>query len=164
MNFEEWKNAYPDAAAALADVMTHNVSQVSQAMTEQAVQQNTRLLAPSLNCFMGRNNSGAYSKKKPPTPGTRWGWCNDSQKFNEQFKTPDLIGLVQIEIQPHHLGRTFGVFVGAEVKDPEWRFKPGDKRAVAQLNCLSTINKFNGIAGFVTNEHQLVSMIEAFKR
>ena len=104
-----WQTKFPNA-----------VLNFPPALTEQALQQQCRAVAGYCNAFLGRNNTGAYSARKPPTPGTRWGWCNDSAKTNAVFKTPDLIGYASVVIEPHHVGRTMAVFVGAEVKDPNW--------------------------------------------
>jgi len=132
-------------------------------LTEAAVQAKCREIATTLGAFLGRNNSGAYSAKNPPTPGTRWGWCNDSAKFNAQYKTPDLIGWATVTITPEMVGRNVAVFLGAEVKDPQWHLTPGDKRAQAQLNCINHINAAGGIAGFVTDPSQLQQMIGDWK-
>lgn len=133
------------------------------AQTEASVQAHLRALAHVCGAFLGRNNSGAYNPKKPPSPGTRWGWCNDSAQLNAAFKTPDLIGYTTIEITPEMVGRKIAVFTGVEVKSPDWKLRPGDKRAQAQNACLTKIKADGGIAFFATEPSQLIDAIDQYK-
>lgn len=130
--------------------------------TEQSVQQECLEIAPRLGMFLGRNNSGAFSAKQPPSPGTRWGWCNHSKALNDVFKTPDLLGWTSIVITPEMIGKRVAVFTMAEIKDPNWKLQPSDKRAQAQLNCINKGIEAGAIAGFVTHVSQLTELKQAF--
>lgn len=153
--FKEWQEQYPEAAAALLAVATPTELDHNDSLTETAVQANCRLHASSYNMFLGRNNSGAYNPKKPPSPGTRWGWCNDSAKLNKVFKTPDLIGWKTIIITPDMVGTQIAQFVGAEVKKPGWALTPSDARGHAQASCGNKIIAAGGLFAFIDNHEQL---------
>lgn len=130
--------------------------------TEQSVQQECLVTAPSLDMYLGRNNSGAYTAKQPPSPGTRWGWCNHNKQLNSVFKTPDLLGWTSIVVTPEMIGKRVAVFTMVEVKDPDWKLEDNDKRAQAQLNCINKGIEAGAIAGFVTNVSQLDELKTAY--
>lgn len=162
MNFQEWQLQYPEAAAALNAVVVPQKIESNESLSEAAVQSRVRLHAPENNQFLGRNNSGAYSQKNPPTAGTRWGWCNESDPFNKVFKTPDLIGYTRVTVTPEMIGKTVAVFTGFEIKDPNWKLTKGDKRAQAQKSCITKIMADGGIASFITNHSQVALVVRQY--
>lgn len=97
--------------------------------------------------FLWRNNSGAYSADKPPSPGTRWGLGNDSAKINEVMKTPDYVGIWPFHVGSEHVGRTIGQFCAIEMKAAGWSFS-GTPREKAQLNYLELVLRQGGRAQF----------------
>jgi len=109
-----------------------------------------------------RNNSGACMDAKSNTM-IRFGLGNDSKQLNEVYKTPDGVGVVPIVIQPHHVGRVFGVALHLENKAPDWKFSQSDARAVAQFAHLSAYSQLGAICGFVTDAAQVRTYIENFK-
>lgn len=160
MTFNEWQQRHPIAAAELLNTVIHpDITEPNIHTTESAVQSASVYRGAQLGCFLGRNNNGAYSEHKPPSPGTRWGWCNDSKKINDVFKTPDLIGYYCHTVTPSDVGRTIAVFMGPEIKKPGWSLRPSDKRAAAQLNCINKIVNDGGIAGFVSHVDQIDKLI-----
>lgn len=105
--------------------------------SEADVQARTIVLAAQIDIDLFRNNSGvAFNPNGQPV---RFGLGNTSKKINEIFKTPDLIGL-----------DSNGVFVGAECKEPGWRFT-GTKREIAQRNALNLFNRNGGFGMFVSD-------------
>lgn len=97
--------------------------------------------------YLWRNNSGAYSHDKPPSPGTRWGLGNESAKINEVMKTPDYVGIWPFHVGPEHVGQTIGQFCAIEMKKGDWSFS-GTPRERAQLNYLELVLRLNGRAHF----------------
>lgn len=162
MNFQEWQLQYPEAAAALNAVVVPQKIEENESLSEAGVQSRVRLHAPENRQFLGRNNSGAYSKKKPPTDGTRWGWCNESAKFNKVFKTSDVIGYTRVLVTPEMVGKIVAVFTGLEIKDPDWTLTPGDNHAQAQNACITKILTDGGIASFITNHSQVALVVRQY--
>jgi len=130
--------------------------------SESVVQQQVRLQLARMGAQMYRNNSGAgmivddYGNERM----VRWGLANDSKKLNEQIKSSDLIGAVPVVIQPHHVGRTLGVFTALECKPSGWHQVPSDKRAVAQAKFITIIKNVGGFAGFVTDPNDIYGIIQ----
>lgn len=92
----------------------------------------------------------------------RFGLGNDSAALNKVYKSSDQIGIVPVLIQPHHVGRTFGVFVALEDKRRGWHLTPGDKRGQAQLNFMQHVQSCGGIVGFVTEPEQVRQYIQDY--
>lgn len=108
-----------------------------------------------------RNNSGACMDAKSGTQ-IRFGLGNDSAQLNAVYKTPDGVGVVPIVIQPHHVGRVFGVALHLEDKAHGWTYKASDKRAEAQMNHLSEFAAMGAITGFVTDPEHVRIYIRNF--
>ena len=128
-------------------------------MLESAVQQRVRLELARLGALAYRNNVGACEDKQGRI--IRYGLCNDSQQMNRALASSDLIGVMPVVIQPHHVGRTLGVFTAIECKHSNWHMTPGDQRAAAQQRFIDLIKSVGGIGGFVTDPaqvHQLCSI------
>lgn len=130
--------------------------------SESVVQQQTRLAMARLNAQLWRNNSGAgiitdeYGNERQ----VRWGLANDSKQLNEVIKSSDLIGIVPITVQPHHVGRTFGVFTALECKPTGWHLTPGDKRGLAQQKFIDIVRNVGGFGGFVTDPADIYGIIQ----
>ncbi len=122
--------------------------------SEAAVQNRVRLEASHKGGRLWRNNVGAYSVHEPPTPGTRWGLCNDSPQMNKVIKSADLIGLKPVVIGPQHIGCTLGVFVTREIKPSGWQYT-GTPHEQAQLRFLELVAALGGDAAFVNQEGSL---------
>lgn len=154
-DFKQWQQQYPEAAAALLAVATPTSLDHNDSLTETAVQANCRLHAPSHGMFLGRNNNGAYNQKQPPSPGTRWGFCNDSANLNAVFKSSDLLGWKTITITPDMVGTQIAQFVAVEVKKPGWKLLPSDSRGHAQANFGNKVIAAGGLFAFIDNHEQL---------
>lgn len=124
------------------------------ALSEAAVQNNVRLEASRKGGRLWRNNVGAYSEQYPPTPGTRWGLCNDSHQQNKIIKSADLIGIRPVVIGAEHFGQTLGLFVARECKPGGWQYC-GDEHELAQLKFLELVATLGGDASFVIGEGTL---------
>lgn len=88
----------------------------------------------------------------------RYGLGNDSKKINDRFKSSDLVGITPVIIRPEHVGRTFGIFTGIEVK-----VGPTDAaRLAAQRNFLNHIRITGGIACFASGPNDYFKTLNEF--
>ena len=123
--------------------------------SESAVSQHAQYALTQAGGYAMRNNVGvAFDHTGRPI---RYGLMNESKKTNEQYKSADLIDCIPITIQPHHVGRTFGLFVALETKESKWKLSHKDNHAQAQLNFLNLIRRNGGAADFITHAAQAVS-------
>lgn len=130
--------------------------------SETVNQQQARLIMARMGGQIWRNNSGAgmivdeYGNERQ----VRWGLANESAQLNKVIKSSDLIGITPILIQPHHVGRTVGVFTALEIKPSGWHLTPGDKRGVAQKFFIDIVKNVGGFAGFVTDPNDVYGIIQ----
>lgn len=133
--------------------------------SESRAQSEIRLASAS-HGSLWRNNAGATQPMDGERP-VRYGLGNDSKKLWEDWRSGDLVGATSVVIQPHHVGRTFGVFTMIEVKHPGWSpnalNQPSNKRERAQFNCLTNVAALGGIAGFACNSADYERYIEQWK-
>lgn len=113
---------------------------------ETSVQQEIRDEAGRDVLTLWRNNVGACRDDKGRL--IRYGLANDSARMNAAVKSSDLIGVMPVVVQPHHLGSTLGLFTAIEVKPEGWMYSSGDERAKAQLKFMQHVTGLGGIAGF----------------
>lgn len=125
--------------------------------SETVTQQQIRLALARMGAQLWRNNSGAYQDDTGRV--VRYGLSNDSAQMNAQIKSSDLIGIVPITIQPHHVGRTIGVFTAIECKKTGWHLTPGDKRGQAQQRFIDIVHGVGGIGGFATGPEDLAGIL-----
>lgn len=126
----------------------HQLPDLQPGRSEAAVSADAVRQARELHgAYLWRNNSGAYSEDKPPSPGTRWGLGNDSAKINKVMKTPDFVGIWPFHIGPEHVGQTVGQFAAIEMKAGNWTFR-NTEREIAQRNYLELVVRLNGKAFF----------------
>ena len=118
--------------------------------SEGAVQTRIRLEASNKGLRIWRNNVGAYDEKNPPSPGSRWGLCNDNKEMNALIKSSDLIGVKPLLITQNHVGGIVGQFVAREVMAANWSYS-GTKREEAQLNFLNLVAGLGGDAAFANS-------------
>lgn len=116
-------------------------------MSETGNQNRIREHHAALGYRLWRNNSGALldANGRP----VRFGLANDSRALNEQIKSSDLIGWYPRLITPDMVGGVFAQFVTVEAKPDGWRFRPSDKRAVAQKRWIDMVIEEGGIGGFM---------------
>lgn len=152
MNLNEWAIKWGIPYQALEDlrrefgaVDTDPTAQ--QGLSEAAVQANIRLEASKKGMRLWRNNVGAYDEAYPPSPGSRWGLCNETKAMNTLVKSADLIGIKPVLIEPHHVGQTLGIFLARECKEQNWRFS-GTDRELGQLRFLELVASLGGDAAF----------------
>lgn len=127
-------------------------------MTGESTAQNAvRLAAAHHGGALWRNNSGALLDKAGRM--VRFGLGNDSARINAVWKSSDLIGIVPVTVQPHHVGMVWGVFTAIEMKAPDWRLTPGDDRARAQGNFINQVRGLGGIAGFCRSVEEFERII-----
>lgn len=146
MTFDEWAAKHPAAAAELRTVFTPEVKSETGS-SEARVQSETRLASVKYGSLW-RNNAGGFTDDTGRA--IRYGLGNESKKFWDKWRSGDLVGSTRMLIQPHHVGRTVGVFTMMEVKEAGWK-KPKDDRERAQMNCLINVAQLGGIAGFVAD-------------
>lgn len=163
--YEAWKMAFPDAAAALEAVLTCGTTSDPEAdgYSEAWAQQRVRHQIAARGGFAWRNNVGAtpakerhqcprcyfnFEVKKQPT---RYGLANDSAKMNKNVKSSDVIGVIPVKILPEHVGQTFGLFIAVEMKRPGWKYT-GKGREAAQAAFLSLCRSVGAHAEFSTGE------------
>lgn len=150
-DFDAWRARYPEAAQALA-ALVQPVTLAPSEGSESRVQAELRLESVKHGALW-RNNAGGYQDETGRH--VRYGLGNDSKKFWEKWRSGDLCGITRVTVQPHHVGRTWGVFTMIEVKEPGWNPKvldrPSNTRERAQMNCLTHVASLGGIAGFATS-------------
>lgn len=125
--------------------------------SETVEQQQIRLAMARMGAQLWRNNSGAFEDESGRW--VRYGLANDSKEMNAKIKSSDLIGIVPITIQPHHVGRTFGIFTAIECKKSGWHLTPGDKRGQAQQRFIDIVHSVGGIGGFATGPKDLAGIL-----
>lgn len=129
--------------------------------SESAVSQHAQYALTQLGGFAMRNNLGvAFDANGRPV---RYGLMNESKSVNAEYKSSDLIDCVPITIQPYHVGRTFGLFVALETKQSDWKLRPSDAHAQAQLRFLNLIRRNGGAADFITHAEQVSQLIGMYK-
>lgn len=126
-------------------------------MTENPIQQQIRLAAAYQHLQLWRNNSGACEDKTGRQ--IRYGLANDSAAMNARIKSSDLIGITPTLVTPDMVGHLLGVFTAIEVKAEDWRFRPSDKRAVAQLAFHDIVRQAGGYAGFAQSPEDMLRII-----
>lgn len=163
MTLTDWKNEFNISSAAMAALIKilNPVSDYTPDEpaypSEAAVQAQIILDSPNQGCAMWRNNNGAC--KDDTGRMIRYGLGNISKKFNEVWKSSDLIGITPRLIMPWHIGQVWGLFTAVEVKDPGWKFTPGDARAVAQLAFINNVRQLGGIATFAPSVYAYRKLI-----
>lgn len=160
--YEEWRAAFPQAAAALEQTLGAMPWPVTppggDGKSEAWAQQQVRLQVAHAGGGSWRNNVGATKSKCPdcgaPQDVVRYGLANDSQQLNEKIKSADLICCVPQLILPEHVGQKWGRFVSIEIKRPGWAFR-GVGRENAQMAWAAAVSRLHGIAMFSTGTVKL---------
>lgn len=130
-------------------------------MREGSVAQRTVLELTGLGGLGMRNNVGvAFDQTGRPI---RYGLMNETKEVNTEFKSSDLIDCIPILIQPHHVGRTFGLFVAIETKRTDWKYKPNDSHSVAQRAFHLLVRQRGGAADFVNDPRQVAALLGIYK-
>ena len=148
-----WAARHRIPAAALAELMAAFVTvETAPAFHRPDVDENDvaatiRLEASRLGGRMWRNNVGATMTEDGRM--IRYGLANDSQRVNAVLKSSDLIGVMPVTIEAHHVGTVMGRFTAREIKRPGWRYH-GTDRETAQLNFLTLVAALGGDATFAT--------------
>ncbi len=118
-------------------------------MSESNVQAAVRILASARGWRLWRNNKGVL----PDANGrpVRFGLCNDSAELGKRYASADLIGIMPVLVTQEMVGRTLGVFVSLECKEPGWtHVRAGNKREVAQAAWRDMVRSLGGYAEFTT--------------
>lgn len=118
-----------------------NEASVQAAVVLQAAKQGVRLW---------RNNSGAFKDETGRL--VRYGLANTGAQINSVIKSSDLIGITPITCP---CGKRYGVFTAFECKSPGWKFRPSDKRAVAQFAFGKLVLSLGGSFKFITKLEDL---------
>lgn len=158
-------NVSPEAMHELRHLLTP--SKVLEDGASESRAQSEIRLASAEHGSLWRNNAGATQPVEGERP-VRYGLGNDSKNLWEHWRSGDLVGITSVPVQPHHVGRTFGVFTMIECKHPGWNPKalnqPSNKRERAQMNCLTNVAALGGIAGFACSPDDYVRYIETWKK
>lgn len=157
MTFFEWAAKWNVPAAAVADwlgtLAPHDVKKSEQG-SESRVGAELRLAAVPHGALW-RNNAGATTPVDETERPVRYGLGNDSASWWKDWRSGDYVGITRVVVQPHHIGRTFGVFTMIEAKKPNWNPRdlnqPSNTRERAQMSCLTHVASLGGIAGFATS-------------
>lgn len=118
---------------------------------ESELEQLVKVEAYKFGCSLLRNNSGAL--KDSTGRVVRYGLGAVSKKHDDQIKSSDEIGFTKITITQDMVGKTVAIFTAVEVKHPDWRPIPSDKRWKAQEAFINWVKNNGGIA-FVTTSVQ----------
>ncbi|AWY02833.1 hypothetical protein [Alteromonas phage JH01] len=133
------------------------------ATPEQVAQDDVELAAPSCNCRLLRNNSGALKDSEGRT--VRFGLGNISKRVNDQSKSSDLIGITEVVITPEMVGKKVGIFTAIEVKPPGFKVRekyPPKSREAAQERFLQFVRGKGGFGGFATSGEDLKHVLNHF--
>lgn len=128
---------------------------------EQKIQDAITVNAAENGDALWRNNSGAMFDKTGRL--VRFGLGNTSEKINDIWKSPDLIGITSLLIHPGHIGRRFAIFTGVDVKPAGWQYSGSDHER-AQRRCLDEFKKYGGIGIFARSVEEYEDEIESFIR
>ncbi len=112
--FEQWREAYPEAAAALAAIRFPSDGPTGQ--SEKAVEHEIMLDAARNGHYLTKNNKGAL--KDSTGRWVRFGLANSSKQESDTFASADLIGIYQVTVTPDMIGQVIGQFYSVEVKKP----------------------------------------------
>lgn len=140
-------NVYQDSLATLEQ----------RATEESDIEQIINMFAPTQNCILMRNNSGALPDENGRP--VRYGLGNISKQMNEVLKSSDEIGMTSVIITPEMVGQKIAVFTAVECKKPGWKFNPKDKRESAQKNFIDMVLNAGGYAGFASCVDEFVKII-----
>lgn len=165
MDLSSWSLRHQISSTALAELVKMlsldpvAVSAGEAGMSEGAAQKKVRLATNSTGGMLLRNNSGALPDRRGIP--VRFGLGNDSKNLNKKFKSSDLIGVTPLRIEPHHIGRVWGVFTAMEMKRPGWYFKATEEEA-AQLFFINTVRTRGAIGSFATDPADYFNAIAEF--
>lgn len=163
---EEWAVRHGISREAMTDLRNLYVPEVKsvEGSSEARVQSEIRLAAAERRdgSKLLRNNSGAGDIDGSGRV-VRWGLGNDSKELNKVYKSSDLIGPTPVLVQPHHVGRTFGVMTCIEVKESGWT-KPKNEHERAQMAFLVDMANRGAIAGFAAHPADYARFIAEFVR
>lgn len=146
MTPDEWRATYPEAAAALRN-MVIDTGPKGTAGSEAAIQSEIRLEAARRGQVLYRNNVGAFKDERGNF--VRYGLANSTKQENATFASADLIGIYPLLITSAHVGTTVGQFYSVEVK------KPGGRVAVAQENWAALVTARGGRAVIIDSVEKL---------
>lgn len=159
MTLDNWAIKWGVSTEALTDLRAQfgiinmgPIKNKNKNESEEAVKVKVRLETSRAGGRLWRNNVGACYNNKGRF--IRFGLANESKNENKNLKSSDLIGLLPITIQPHHIGHVFGQFLARETKPENWVYT-GTTREIAQLKFLELITSLGGDACFATDEGTL---------
>lgn len=152
MRLEEWAIRHGVNATALHELrqvlgVEYQAPEVVEGKrgSEGYVQSMLRCEASKRGARLWRNNSGAGYMQDGSF--IRWGLMNDSKKMNERIKSPDLIGVRPVLIEPWMSGCVLGQFVARECKPEGWQYT-GTDHEVAQYNAICLLASMGADAKF----------------
>lgn len=163
MTLQEWMTrwGHTQAAAELSEVLQpwQHVAPDPSDKSEAAFEADmTMMLSRKYRAPAWRNNSGALTDDKGRM--IRFGLGNTSASLNARWKSPDRIGILPVVVQPHHVGRTHGLFLAIDAKKPGWTMRPSDKRAHAQAAFMNSVTSFGGVAGFAQSLDDIRRLVD----
>lgn len=153
--FTAWALRWRIPPQALHELAALHVAPAATPGTESEARVSSivRLEAGRKGVVLMRNNVGV-GQREDGTP-IRFGLMNDSAQINDRIKSSDLIGYRSIVITSADIGRRIAQFVARECKRPAWKYRPENKRDVAQARFIQMVASAGGDARFVQGEGSL---------
>lgn len=146
MTPEQWRATYPEAAAALRDMVV-DTGGPRGSQSESAIQADIRLISAQRGQYLTRNNKGTLPDKRGVP--VRFGLANSSKQESDTWASADLIGIYPLTITSDMVGQVIGQFYSVEVK------KPGGRVAVAQENWAALVTARGGRAVIIDSVEKL---------
>lgn len=125
--------------------------------SESATSKKCELLSAQYGARLWRNNSGATKDENGRM--IRYGLGNTSKRINDVMKSSDYIGFVPRTITPEMVGSRIAQFIALEMKKPNWKLLPSDKRGQAQANFGSIVANGGGIFSFISAPEQFMEIM-----
>jgi len=127
-------------------------------MNEAELQAMVQIEGAKFLVNLERNNNVAFMSQDGRM--IRAGLGNISKKHSDTFKSSDLIGIKTMVVTPDMVGKTIGIFIAVECKDPTWNVnKKLDARESAQKKYIDYVVSRGGIAGFVNSIDSFLKLI-----
>lgn len=161
----EWQIKYGVSDEALLEfykLFQPNGTPHDDGKSESATSKACELMSAKYGARLWRNNSGATKDENGRM--IRYGLGNTSKRINDVMKSSDYIGFVPRLITPEMVGTRIAQFMALEMKKPNWKLIPSDKRGQAQANFGSIVSNGGGIFSFISAPEQFMEIMNNVKQ